>query len=286
MSADELGKTNNEEGLLRDARVYLSGPMDFVASRAVEKATGWRVRVGQFLRKFGVTVFDPWDKPQIQGLHDYGQEGQGTTEVRANWTYKAGENGAADRAAVAESFWPALHIDLRMVDTSDFIVCYCPTNIYSVGTPHEIILARQQRKPVLFVSPYVKYPALKLLKDHLRDDPDGTELLKRLITEVPIKENENASPSLWYMPLIGGEHFFDGFGFKDYQQEFRWGQVPLDENERQNPPQKPLLPFLEQLNRKLPMKWDRVAHKFGPNDDWLLWKFQKTQDGSEVNDAR
>jgi hypothetical protein len=39
-----------KQGLLHDARVYLSGPMDFVASRAVEKATGWRNRVGEFLR--------------------------------------------------------------------------------------------------------------------------------------------------------------------------------------------------------------------------------------------
>lgn len=286
MSGDKLETTKNEEGLLCDARVYLSGPMDFVASRAVEKATGWRVRVGQFLRKFGVTVFDPWDKPQIQGLQDYGQEGQGTTDVRAKWTYELGEDGAARRAAVAESFWPALHVDLRMVDTSDFIICYCPTNIYSVGTPHEIILARQQRKPVLFVSPYVTYPALKSLKDHLLDDSVGTKFLNDLIREVPIKENENASPSLWYMPLVGGEHFFDGFGFKAYQQEFGWTEVELDRSEERNRPQKPLLPFLEQLNRKLPMKWDRSAHKFGPNDDWLLWKFQKGERGAKVTDAK
>ena len=44
---------NAEDGLLRDARVYLSGPMDFVASRAAEKATGWRTRIGQFLRRLG-----------------------------------------------------------------------------------------------------------------------------------------------------------------------------------------------------------------------------------------
>src|SRR5688572_12433666 len=34
--------------LLRDARVYLSGPMDFVASRAAEQKLGWRNRVGDF----------------------------------------------------------------------------------------------------------------------------------------------------------------------------------------------------------------------------------------------
>ncbi len=30
-------------------------------------------------------------------------------------------------------FWETLHIDLRMVDTSDFTIAYVPTNIYSVG---------------------------------------------------------------------------------------------------------------------------------------------------------
>jgi len=186
---------NAEDGLLRDARVYLSGPMDFVASRAAEKATGWRTRIGQFLRRLGVIVFDPWEKPEVRNMHDYGREGEGTTDARAVWTYKSGEEGAAARAHVAEGFWGALHIDLRMVDTSDFIICYCPTNVYSVGTPHEIIIARDQRKPVLFVSPYVSFPALSRLQKHLAKDAAGTALLEELIAQVPIKENKNASPS-------------------------------------------------------------------------------------------
>src|SRR5260221_14762134 len=35
-----------EHHFLRGARVYLSGPMDFVASRADEKKLGWRNRIG------------------------------------------------------------------------------------------------------------------------------------------------------------------------------------------------------------------------------------------------
>jgi hypothetical protein len=277
---------NVEDGLLRDARVYLSGPMDFVASRAAEKATGWRTRIGEFLRELGVTVFDPWEKPEVRGLHDYGREGEGTTDVRAGWTYEQGENGAAARAHIAESFWPALHIDLRMVDTSDFIVCYCPTNIYSVGTPHEVILARQERKPVLFVSPYVSFATLQPLKQHLASDEVGKSLLDQLIAEVPIKENTNASPSLWYMPLVGGEHFFDGFGFNKYRDEFRWTEITLDKNEEQQPPKKPLLPFLKSLNRELPPKWNRGAKKFAPNDDWILWDLRKHKVGASVTDAK
>jgi len=265
--------------LLQDARVYLSGPMDFVASRADEKKHGWRNRVGEVLRHFGVTVFDPWMKPDIRGLHEFGREDEGTTEERDKWTFEMGPAGAAVRAACADAFWPMLHVDLRMVDTSDFIVSYCPTNIYSVGTPHEIILCRQQHKPVLFVSPYVDFPALDDLEAHLkqRHDDRGLALLETLKAEVPIKGNPTGAPSLWYLPLVGGEHFFDGFGFADYRRSFDWPDTPLDAHEAQHPPRKPLLPFLASLNERLPEKWDRARRKFVPNDDWLFWELSRSE---------
>jgi hypothetical protein len=277
----KLGTPN----LLRDARVYLSGPMDFVASREVEKKFGWRNRVSEFLQELGVTVFDPWFKPEIQGVKEYGREDETTAKVRAQWNFEVSESGAKARASCADHFWPALHMDLRMVDTSDFIVAYVPTNVYSVGTPHEIILCRLERKPVLFVSPPVKFPALARLRDHLAEkgDAEGSSMLKDLEEQVPIKENPIGSPSLWYMPLIGGEHFFDGFGFAQYWDRFKWQRVEMDNREDENPPQKPLLPFLERLNLQLPMKWDRHSQKFGPNDDWLLWKLnRRTASGAQL----
>jgi hypothetical protein len=263
--------------LLQDARVYLSGPMDFVADRADEKKYGWRNRVGEFLRRFGVTVFDPWTKPEIRGLHEFGKEDEKTTEQRDEWTFRRGRAGAAARAACADAFWPSLHTDLRMVDTSDFIVSYCPTNIYSVGTPHEIILCRQQRKPVLFVSPYVDFPSYDNLKAHLeaRRDARGLTLLETLKAEAPIKDNPTGAPSLWYVPLVGSEHFFDGFGFAEYRRAFKWRAIALDAHEERHPPKKPLLPFIAALNARLPKKWDRGRRRFAPNDDWLFWKLSR-----------
>jgi len=275
-----------DAGLLSAARVYLSGPMDFVGSRAAERATGWRTRVGQFLRKFGVTVFDPWEKPAVRGLYEYGVEGEKTTDARKAWTYERSSKGVRARSEVAASFWPALHIDLRMVDTSDFVIAYCPTNIYSVGTPHEIILARQERKPVLFVSPYVTFDALAELREHLADDKTGLEMLDRLAAQVPIKENLNASPSLWYMPLVGAGHFFDGFGFEPYRSRFRWSRTPLDDSEARLAPQKPLLPFLERLNRELPKRWDPRKKALVADDDWLLWDLRPQNTGAEVAGPR
>jgi len=264
-----------KKGLLQGARVYLSGPMDFVASRATEKQFGWRNRVSEFLQTMGTTVFDPWYKPDVRGLHEYGREDvKSGDRIRKRWTYEGGRKGARERSWCARQFWETLHIDLRMVDTSDFTISYCPTNIYSVGTPHEIIMATLQHKPVLFVSPPIVFPALRELREHLAADPKASELLKRLEMEIPIKENPRGIPSLWYIPLVGGENFFDGFGFAPYRKRFSWKtDIAIDAHEKRFPPRRPLLPFVEKLNHRLPKKWDRKLNKFVDDDDWLLWDF-------------
>lgn len=272
------GARRRRRNLLKGSRVYLSGPMDFVASRAAEQKFGWRNRVSEFLGRLGVTVFDPWFKPGVRGFHEYGLESEKSAKGRESWSFASGKKGAKARASCSETFWPTLHIDLRMVDTSDFIICYCPTNIYSVGTPHEIILARQQRKPVLFVSPHVEFPALQHLQKHLGDkDPKGLKLLQELESQVPIKANPLGIPSLWYMPLVASDSFFDGFGFDKYRKRFRWKEIPLDANEQRHHPKRPLLPFLEKLHRRLPEKWDRRLNDFVLDDDWMLWDLRRSQ---------
>ena len=271
-----MPRTKSKQELLGGARVYLSGPMDFVASRAAEKHSGWRNRVGEFLEHSGVTVFDPWFKPEVRGLHEYGREDvKSGDQIKRRWNYKSGRIGASERSWCSKQFWETLHIDLRMVDTSDFMIAYCPTNIYSVGTPHEIIMATLQHKPVLFVSPPIVFPTLHELRTHLAGDERGADLLRQLESEIPIKENPRGIPSLWYIPLVGGENFFDGFGFARYRKRFGWKQeIPIDRHEKKFPPKRPLLPFIEKLNRQLPKKWDSKLAKFVPDDDWLLWDFE------------
>lgn len=261
---------------MKGARVYLAGPMDFVSSREAERKTGWRTRVRQYLESLGVTVFDPWDKPAIRGLFEYGKEDIRTIRERDRWTFEATPQGTSTRAELAEYFWETMHIDLRMVDISDFVIAFCPTNIYSVGTVHEIVVARSQHKPVLFVSPPIEFSALHALKDALADNPDLMGLVETLEKEIPIRENPSGTPSLWYMPLIGSESFFDGFGFQEprFLEQFAdWREhSPLDLRERERPPKRPLLPYLEELGRgtNVPKRWVHDAGQFQDDDDWLL----------------
>jgi hypothetical protein len=261
--------------------------MDFVASRAFEKSYGWRNRVSDFLARLGVTVFDPWNKPPVRGFDAYGEEDVKSVETRERWTFADGKRGALSRSKCAQAFWETLHVDLRMVDTSDFVIAYCPTNIYSVGTPHEIIVARQQRKPVLFVSPPVRFPEIEQLRARLKADPATLELLDKLIAAVPIKDNPKGVPSLWYMPLVGSENFFDGFGFDEFRDEFDWTiRTPDDERELRHPPERPLLRFLRTTSDgKLPEKWDRRMKRFVQNDDWLLFEHALERGTSPTDDA-
>ena len=179
--------------------MYLSGPMDFVASRTAEKQSGWRNRVSDFLQAMGVTVFDPWFKPDVRGLHEYGREDvKGGERIKKRWTYAGGKRGAQARSWCAKRFWETLHIDLRMVDTSDFSISYCPTNIYSVGTPHEIIMATLQHKPVLFVSPPIVFPALHELRAHLAGDPAGRAVAGAAGT----RDSHQGEPARHPQPLV------------------------------------------------------------------------------------
>ncbi len=102
------------------------------------------------------------------------------------------------------------------------------------------------------------------------------------MSDVPIKPNPRAIPSLWYMPLVGSSNFFDGFGFAAYREKFGWDGIPMDDQESTYQPQNPLLPFLEKLTRQIPRRWDNRLKKYVPNDDWLLWDLDEPKSGEVV----
>lgn len=260
--------------ILANARVYLSGPMDFVASRVEEKKFGWRNRVAEFLQRFGTIVYDPWNKPQVTGMPHYGKEDEFSTSKRKNWTYHNNEKGDKIRAELCDQFWPTLHIDLRMTDTADFLIAYCPTNIYSVGTVNEIVVARTQNKPVLLVTPPVIFPPYDNLVSHLKQakDKKGQQLLAELVQQAALRPNPRAIPSMWYMALIDAHYFFDGFGFAKYMKEFGWEAGALDEHEKEFPPERPLLPYLEGLDKNIPQRYDLERDEYVENPEWLIFE--------------
>ena len=265
----ELGKKRD---ILSGVRVYLSGPMDFVASRAQEKKFGWRNRIGEFLRRHGAVVYDPWSKPTVIGMPYYGKEDEFTLAKRENWTFGSRKEHHRIREQVGEEFWATVHIDLRMTDISDFVIAYCPTNVYSVGTVHEIVMARLQQKPVLLVSPQVTFPAYDELRAHLKkvEDIKALDLLSRVEQEIPIRSNPKGVPSMWYATLLRPDYFFDGFGFAEFAQTFGWKGGMLDDQERAKRPQRPLLRYLRDLNRGIPKTYDHAQDKWVENPDWLI----------------
>jgi hypothetical protein len=191
--------------LLQNTRAYLSGPMDFVGSRVVEKYFGWRAVVTPILRALSITVLDPWNKPRVIGhSQDYGKEGLVPRKERYErdfWT------SHETRARFEQDFWETVHIDLRMTDVSDFVIAFAPTNIYSVGTVHEIITARNQLKPVLLVSPPISYDFFPELRDLTAEQ-------KQALKFYGLKENPHGLPSQWYGNIVGGHNMFDGFGWE------------------------------------------------------------------------
>ena len=163
------------------------------------------------------------------------------------------------------------HIDLRMIDASDLVIAFCPTNVYSVGTVHEIVLARQQKKPVLIVTPPIELPGLRALREHLADDERGLGLLANLVTEGALRANPTGIPSSWYMAILDSESFFDGFGFAAVRDDFpNWRDTAFDVLESDSSPKRPLLPYLAAITAgATPYEWESDGRK-RRNDDWLL----------------
>lgn len=190
--------------MLDGTRSYFSGPMDFVGSRVVEKYLGWRAILTPIARALGIRVLDPWNKPVVRGHDNYGQEG--VIHSKAQYETDFWTNGKT-RAHFETDFWATVHIDLRMTDLADFVISFVPTNIYSVGTVHEIVVARGQHKPVLLISPPIKY-------DFFPEVADLSPKTRNRLKFYGLKENPSGIPSQWYGTIVGGQNMFDGFGWE------------------------------------------------------------------------
>jgi hypothetical protein len=120
---------------LKDKIVYLCGSIHAVS----DDGLGWRTTITPNLTDiFGVIVDDPCKKT-VNGQGEVADDKKILKELIKDGKF----------LEVKEKFYPIVRKDLRSVDKCDFlIVVYDPT-VHLVGTIAEIILAHQQRKPML-----------------------------------------------------------------------------------------------------------------------------------------
>ena len=126
------------KGRLNNHRVYLAGPIDHVE----DDGTGWRRKITPYLKKMGLTILDPTDKPTSQ----------------CKWN-EVGEEKEHIQKLVDLKRWDELNrmakeivlVDLRMVEVSDFMICYVDKDVHLCGTYDELFEALRRRKPTLIV---------------------------------------------------------------------------------------------------------------------------------------
>lgn len=119
---------------LNKQRVYLAGAIDRVADRGV----GWRQKITPFLRKIGVEVYDPIKKPTKIGVED---ENTHLLKIKLK--------SERDFDEISKIMKQIRKVDLRLVDTSDFLVVSLDLNIHPCGTYEEIFWANRQKKPII-----------------------------------------------------------------------------------------------------------------------------------------
>ncbi len=116
-------------------RTYLVGSIEAISDA---EAIGWRTRATEYLLDMGVKVFDPTRKDNMSGLDEIGKERRIMNYLKANHKWDE----------FCSRFKQIVHVDLRAVDHSDFIVAKIKNNVPHCGSIHEIVEARKQKKKV------------------------------------------------------------------------------------------------------------------------------------------
>ena len=124
--------------------VYLAGPIDFCP----DKGASYREKLHRMLNEVGLEphmILDPTKKPlgKMEAYKDFDTEQQFFDALVKHERWDEYE----------EYIKAIMHIDLRFVDKSDVIIATVNPDIPMCGTWHEVVVARQQKKPVLLVDP-------------------------------------------------------------------------------------------------------------------------------------
>ena len=121
---------------LKNTICYLCGPMDRVSDGGV----GWRRYITPMLKRVGVGVLDPSDKPTHFALEDDSFRSK-VNNLKTGGDFDEVKSMMRDIAA----------IDLRMVDIAHFVIMYMDIDSHMCGSYHEAFVSIQQKKPLLIV---------------------------------------------------------------------------------------------------------------------------------------
>lgn len=119
---------------LKGKNCYLCGPITAVADDGV----GWRNSITSSLLSFGLVVEDP-TKKTVNGV--------GEIKDDKNYFKQLAKEKKVEQ--LKKEFWPIVRKDLRCVDKSDFLIFGYDPDVPMLGTIHELVIAHQQRKPIL-----------------------------------------------------------------------------------------------------------------------------------------
>jgi len=121
---------------LKGLSCYLSGPIDFQKDRGA----GWRDMITPFLEKMEVKVLNPL-RPPFYGASKIPEKRIKMDDMLKNNQFEE----------LHQEMKELVHMDLRAVDLSSFIICNYDSNIHMCGTYEEIFAGNKSVKPVLLV---------------------------------------------------------------------------------------------------------------------------------------
>lgn len=107
----------------------------------------WREWLSEWLiDNLGVIPFNPYNKP-LHPMHMMGLEDDENYKLRKEAIARL------DKVEARRLAKPVVHSDLRLVDHSDFLICYLDVENNPCGTYDEAFTAADQNKPVIVMCP-------------------------------------------------------------------------------------------------------------------------------------
>lgn len=124
-------------GILNKTKVYLAGNLEFTSD-----AESWRdILTKQLKKEFNITSLDPTKTFLVCQTPETGETHQLIKDLRHKREFDQ----------IKSTIKEFIKNDLRAVDLVDFLIVKLEPNNPTWGTPHEIVVASLQKKPILMI---------------------------------------------------------------------------------------------------------------------------------------